>query len=36
MVELTDPQMPKVLSEVGTTVIGITDEFCLKHLDASH
>jgi hypothetical protein len=34
--ELIDPKMPKDVQEKGTTVIGITDEFCLLHLDAKY
>ena len=36
MAELTDPKMPKDVLEKGTTVIGITDDLCLKHLDAKY
>nr|WP_245348324.1 DUF6398 domain-containing protein [Paeniglutamicibacter psychrophenolicus] len=30
---MKDPKMPKEVQEKGNTVIGITDEFCLTHLD---
>ncbi|RAX46570.1 hypothetical protein DQ353_20015 [Arthrobacter sp. AQ5-05] len=36
MAELKDPKMPKDVQERGATVIGITDEFCLLHLDAKY
>ena len=34
MAELKDTKIPQDVQEKGSTVIGITDEFCLLHLDA--
>lgn len=36
MVKLKVPKLPKDVLEKGTAVIGITDEFCLEHLDAGY
>lgn len=36
MAELKDPKMPQEMHETGMMVIGITDEFCLLHLDAKY
>lgn len=36
MTELTDPKMPKDVQRMGATIIGITDDLCLKHLDAKY
>ena len=36
MAELKDTKIPKDVQEKGSTVIGITDEFCLTHLDAKY
>lgn len=36
MAQLEDPKMPTDVRDKGATVIGITDEFCLQHLDVKY